>query len=56
MNHLHAIRPAIGQRIEVVIFNFAGKEVLRGTYHEEAGRPMLDGIKLHPRRTEWAAA
>jgi hypothetical protein len=56
MNQLHDTRPAIGQRIEVVIFNFTGKEVLRGTYHEEAGRPMLDGIKLHPRRTEWTPA
>lgn len=53
---LRNVRPANGQRVEVIIFNFAGKEVIRGAYGEQNGKPMIDGVKLHPMRTEWRAA
>lgn len=56
MNHLHQTRPAIGARIRVTIFNFTGPEVIVGTYTEQNGRPIIDGVKLHPMRTEWTAA
>lgn len=54
--HLHKTRPSIGQSIRVFIFNFTGIETIDGTYSEEAGRPLIDGVKLHPMRTEWVAA
>lgn len=54
--HLHKTRPSIGQSIRVFIFNFSGVEILDGTYSEEGGRPMIDGVKLHPMRTEWIPA
>jgi len=53
--HLHKNRPTIGQRVTVTIFNFTGREKITGTYSEDAGQPMVDGIKLHPLRTEWTA-
>ena len=54
--HLHKTRPAIGARIRVTIFNFSGREIIEGVYSEEKGRPLINGIKLHPMRTEWIAA
>lgn len=55
--HLHHRRPAIGQQIRAIVFCFTGCEVLVGTYSEDSkGAPMIDGVKLHPMRTEWQAA